>query len=428
MKKPKRWIKKTTARIMGYYTGAFDRNSIEYWQNYIFYLIALPGVGLGTLSLVATCAVLLPRGRLGLCAALAALYAVNVGFILSRRFSLRAKALVIAAIFYLFGVLSLAAAGPLGESGIWFSVCVLLCSLFIGFRTALGFALLDFATGAGFGLAYARGLVGWDFIVGLRFSSWLLQSVNILLMDLMFAIANSVWIRGVGRTFRTLKAAEAQIQASLEEKETLIRELYHRTKNNMQVVASLLMLHAGDLDTAAAKAVFKDINDKLAAMSLVHQKLYESRDLSKIDAADYLRDLVGLLMKSYGVEEERVRIDWDLEAATMNIETAVPCGLVVSEIVSNALKHAFPDGRSGRIAVELKRDDADFFRLRIADDGVGLPAGFRVAEHGRMGMKSLFGIVTHQLHGSVEYGSAHGLEYRLRIKGRLNGERVGNAG
>ncbi len=421
-------IKEIPRRIIDYYTASGDKNSIEYWQRFIFYVISLAGAALCTLSLISGLIVLIPKGQLLACAVIAALYAINVSVILIRRIPLSTKALVIAFNFYLIGVASLIIAGPEGESGIWFSVSVLTCSLYIGFRASLFFALLDFLTGITFGILHSKGLIAWEILQGFSFTSWFLQSANILFVDMMFAIANTILIRGVGSTFRTLKAAETQIRASLTEKETLIRELYHRTKNNMQVVSSLLTLHSVGLEGEGAKTVFKDVVNKIVAMSLVHQKLYESRDLSNIDLADYIRDLVALLMNSYGVSSEKVGIDLDLEDATMLIDTAIPCGLVISEIVANALKYAFPNDRKGRIGIELKKAEGDFVEIRIADDGIGVPEGFQVATHGKMGMKTLFTMVTHQLQGSIQFNTIGGVAYVIRFKGKLYDERVRSGG
>ncbi len=417
-------IREIPKRIIDYYTASGNKNSIEYWQRFVFYVISLSGVVLGTLSLISSLIVLIPKGRLLVCAIVCALYAISVSVILIRRITLSAKTLVLAFNFYLIGVASLVIAGPAGESGIRFTVSVLLCSLFIGFRASLFFVLLDFLTGITFGFLHSKGLIAWDILRSLPFASWFLQSANIFFVDMMFAIANTILIRGVGSTFRTLKAAETQIRASLTEKETLIRELYHRTKNNMQVVSSLLTLHSVELEGEGAKAIFKDVVNKIVAMSLVHQKLYESRDLSNIDLADYIRDLVALLMDSYGVSSEKIQFDLDLEDMTMLIDTAIPCGLVISEIIANAIKYAFPNGRRGRIRIELKKAEGGFVEIRIADDGIGVLEGFRVDTHGKMGMKTLFSMVTHQLQGSIQFSSMGGVEYVIRFKGKLYDERV----
>lgn len=415
-------------RIINYYTGQINKNTIEYWQRFIFYVISLTGIFAGTLSLIPSAIVVFLRGQFLGGAVLIAVYGVNVFVIFSTRASIKTKTMLIAFNFYLFGVASLILAGPEGESGIWFSVSVLLCSLFVGLRISVLAACLNLLTGIAFGILHANGLIGWDILRGFRFTSWLVQSANIFLMDMTFVIANTMLIRGVGNTFQTLNAAEERIRASLGEKETLIRELYHRSKNNMQVVSSLLMLHSAELREETAKAVFKDVINKIVAMSLVHQKLYESRDLSNINMAEYIRDLVALLMKSYGVPPDKVEMNLELEDISMLIDTAIPCGLVVSEIIANALKYAFPEGRTGRIQVALKQAEDDFLELRIEDNGVGVAEGFDVATHGKMGMKTLFTMVTHQLQGTLRFSSSGGVAFLIRFKRKLYDERVRSDG
>jgi two-component sensor histidine kinase len=421
-------VEKILTRIMDHYVASFDRNSIEYWLHHMFYLLSFAGIGLGTLCLLTAVFVLLPKGLVLACAVLALLYSINVIVILSRRIPLKAKSWVISTNFYLFGLASLILAGPMGESGIWFTVSVLVCSLFIGFKASLLFAFIDLFTGISFGVLHTRGLIVWTSIWMFPLSSWLLQSANIFFIDTIFAVAISKLIKGVGSTFRSLTAAESKIRSSLTEKETLIRELYHRTKNNMQVVSSLLMLNAGQLQTDEAKDVFKDVLSKIGSMSLVHEKLYESQDLSNIDSADYIRDLVALLMDSYGPAPDQVAVDLRLEDVKMLIDTAVPCGLVISEIVTNSLKYAFPEGRKGRIDIGLKKAEDDSIELRIADDGVGLPDGFQVAKDGKMGMKTLFTMVRHQLHGEIQFDPKGGLAYTIRFKANLYRERVSKDG
>jgi two-component sensor histidine kinase len=415
-------------RIVNYYTGQINKNTIEYWQRFIFYVIALSGVVAGTLAIIPSATVVFLKGQFLGGAVLITMYGINMVVVFSTRTPIKLKTIVIAFNFYLFGVASLILAGPEGESGIFFSVSVLLCSLFIGLRISFLAACLNLLTGVFFGILHANGFIGWDILRGFPFTSWLLQSANIFLFDMVFVIANTILIRGVGNTFTTLNMVEERIRASLGEKETLIRELYHRSKNNMQVVSSLLMLHSAELHEETAKAVFKDVINKIGAMSLVHQKLYESHDLSNINMAEYIRDLVALLMKSYGISPDKVEMNMDLENISMLIDTAIPCGLVVSEIIANALKYAFPENRTGRIHIGLAQVEDDFVELRITDNGVGVAPGFEVATYGKMGMKTLFTIVTHQLQGTIQFSSSGGVAFWIRFKRKLYDERVWSNG
>ncbi len=415
-------------RIIHRYVGPAEKNTIEYWQRFIFYVISLSGTVAGTLAIVPGATVVFAKGQYLGGTILVAAYVINVAVVFSPRLSIKTKTLIIAFFFSLIGGASLAVAGPEGESGIWFSVSTLICSLFVGPRIAMFAALLNLLTGLAFGVLHAMGLIGWDVLHGFRFHSWLIQSANIFLMDTIFVVANTFLIRGVGNTFKSLSAAEEKVRASLQEKETLIRELYHRSKNNMQVVSSLLSLHSTELYEESAKAVFKDVIDKIVAMSLVHQRLYESRDLSNIDMAAYVRDLAALMTESYGVSPAKVSVDLRLGDISMLIDTALPCGLIISEIMANSLKHAFPGDRKGTIRLAMTRMEDDFVELRIEDDGVGFPKGFDVDADARMGMKTLFTMVRHQLQGSIDIASEGGVSYLIRFKRKLYDERVKSDG
>jgi two-component sensor histidine kinase len=415
------------ARVIAYYVGSAEKNSIEYWQKYIFYVIALAGIVAGTLCIVPSSLWLLATGR-PQGALLYVPYVVCVSYILIPRFSVRAKTITIAVSFYFIGVASLVIAGPEGESGIWFTVSVLILSQFVSFKASLLVACLNLATGMAFATLHAKGLIGWSVLKDFKFFSWVIQQGNIFLMDLTLAGASAILIRGVGESFRSLKTAEAKVLGFLAEKETLIREIYHRSKNNMQVVSSMLRISSTKLRDESSKAVFNDVIGKIDSMSLVHRKLYESRDLSNIDMAEYLDELVVLLRASYDVPPEKVSFDLEVENLTMMIDTAIPCALVISEIVTNSLKYAFPGDRKGVIRIELRKDGDDFVELRISDDGVGVPEGFVVSSDRRMGMSTVYTIVTHQMRGDVEFSSEGGVAYRIRFQRNLYKERVKSDG
>jgi len=195
------------------------------------------------------------------------------------------------------------------------------------------------------------------------------------------------------------RIAEAGIRDSLAEKETLLRELYHRTKNNLQVVSSMLKLHATELESASDREIFRDVGNKIVSMSLVHQKLYESGRLTSIAIRPYLSELAALLLESHGAGG-RIALEVKAEDRELPLESALPLGLATSELVSNSLKHAFPDARTGRISIEFG-ELGNRCRLRVADDGIGLPPGFSIEGRGRMGTKTLLSIARHQMRGTL---------------------------
>ena len=171
------------------------------------------------------------------------------------------------------------------------------------------------------------------------------------------------------------KRAEERIKASLREKEVLLKEIHHRVKNNLQVISSLVSLQADGLADPTLRDLFQDVRDRVRSMALVHEKLYQSANLARVEFADYARSLLALPLAGPRRRRGRVRLTLDLEPVSLSVETAVPCGLILNELVSNALKHAFPGGRGGEVAVALHAGPDGRVRLRVRDNGVGLPAG-----------------------------------------------------
>lgn len=170
------------------------------------------------------------------------------------------------------------------------------------------------------------------------------------------------------------KLAHQETERSLDEKETLLREIHHRVKNNLQIISSLLHFQAKRASDPKDIAVFQEGRDRLRSMILVHEGLYRSRDLSHVDFCGYIRGLVNELSTSYAVARERVTIDLDLHGGDVEIDRALPLGMITNELLTNAFKYAFPDGRRGRVGVHVISND-EGLRLTVSDDGVGVPEG-----------------------------------------------------
>jgi PAS domain S-box-containing protein len=203
---------------------------------------------------------------------------------------------------------------------------------------------------------------------------------------------------------------EEQIQASLREKEALLREIHHRVKNNLQITSSLLRLQASNISDTQARSIFDETQLRIRSMALVHEKLYQAKDLTRINFGDYVRTLGELLFKSFAVTVDAVTLDVAGSDVFLDIDTAVPCGLIVNEILSNALKHAFPGGR-GTIYFRLKREEGRCM-MTIRDDGVGLPPQFDLQSIDTLGLQLVRGLVQ-QIDGRLEVRSVEGTEFRI---------------
>jgi PAS domain S-box-containing protein len=197
------------------------------------------------------------------------------------------------------------------------------------------------------------------------------------------------------------------LEVALSERETLLRELYHRTKNNMQVIESMIALEASQADQRAPGELFSALTSRIHAMGLVHQKLYQSSDLTKIQLDEYLRDLITVILAATDAGE-RVQPRMDVTSVAVSIEIAVPLGLVLNELITNAAKHAFPDSATGTISISARLEGSRLV-VTVEDDGVGLPADASSLATSSMGMGIATSIVEGQLGGSVRFENAPGV-------------------
>ena len=220
------------------------------------------------------------------------------------------------------------------------------------------------------------------------------------------------------------KQAENQIMKDLKIKTALIQEIYHRTRNNMAVISAMLAMESGRSENDQVKSTFREIDNKIRAMSMVHQKLYEAKDLSSINMEDYIKDLVELIMQSYGVFSERVTLNFDLHAVKVSIDSAVPFGLIINELISNIFKHAFPEDRKGEISIRLFKEEDETINLELMDNGIGFSQNFDPRKDGSMGLALVFSIAEEQLKGEISVKSENGLKWHIKIKDNLHKERV----
>ncbi|MCO5167966.1 MAG: PAS domain S-box protein [Planctomycetes bacterium] len=208
------------------------------------------------------------------------------------------------------------------------------------------------------------------------------------------------------------KLVETRLRSSLQEKEVLLKEIHHRVKNNLQIVSSMLNLQLEQLSDPKALELFKESQARVRSIALFHEKLYQSRDLARVDVAEYLRGLATGLFATYGVSPERIALAIEAEDVPLGVDAAISCGLIVNELVSNVLKHAFPD-RAGRVRVRLRRE-GDEVALEVEDDGVGIPEEVDLRAPGTLGLR-LVCILTEQVRGRISLDRRGGARLSIRF-------------
>jgi two-component sensor histidine kinase len=211
------------------------------------------------------------------------------------------------------------------------------------------------------------------------------------------------------------RRAEEEVTASLKEKEVLMKEIHHRVKNNMSVVSSLLRLQSSRVEDEHYRAMFNDSISRIKTMASIHEKLYQSEDLSKIIFSDYIKDTVNNIYKSYS-PGSNIKLVTDIQEITLRISAATPCGLIVNELITNSMKYAFPEGREGEIRVSLQINEKGEIELKVADNGVGMPEGLDFENSDSLGL-TLVNALVGQLQGNIELSGEKGTEYKITFKG-----------
>jgi PAS domain S-box-containing protein len=224
----------------------------------------------------------------------------------------------------------------------------------------------------------------------------------------------SFTIEGFTTDITESKHAEDQLRRNLEEKEVLLREVHHRVKNNLNVVSSLLNLQSSAIQTPdEALVAFQNCRDRIMSMALVHEELYKSRNYARVDMSEYLDKLTRHLLQAHG-SGERIRLSAEAKGIVLSVSTSIPCGLILNELITNAFKHAFPNGANGEIHVSLHKVDDQYFDLAVSDNGIGLPEACVRHMNGSLGL-TLVRLLTDQLEGNMEVSNQNGTRYRIRF-------------
>jgi len=214
---------------------------------------------------------------------------------------------------------------------------------------------------------------------------------------------------GVMMDITEARVAEDALRRSLREKEALLKEVHHRVKNNLQVVTSLLRLEAGRTAEPGTKLVLREMQGRIRSMALLHETLYRSGNFARIDLADYLGQLAAQLFRAHNTDAQGVRLALDLSNVWIEIDQAIPCGLIVNELVTNCLKHAFPPGREGEVRITLERN-GDRARLLVSDDGIGFPEDFDARRATSLGLQLVSDLIR-QVGGEMEVRAGSGATF-----------------
>jgi two-component sensor histidine kinase len=200
------------------------------------------------------------------------------------------------------------------------------------------------------------------------------------------------------------KEMEKRLNASLQEKEILLKEIHHRVKNNLQIISSLISLQSQYVQDQKMLTIFRDSESRIRSIALIHENLYQSQNLKKIEMREYISNLTEELFYSYGQDAEKIKMDAEIDDIEMSIEAAIPCGLIITELISNCLKHAFPLETAGFIQIELKKEIDNLFVLKIQDNGVGFPKNIDLNLIHSLGLK-LVKSLSKQLKGQLQMTS-----------------------
>jgi PAS domain S-box-containing protein len=221
-----------------------------------------------------------------------------------------------------------------------------------------------------------------------------LDTLNSIASQAAIAIENS-------RLYSSLKK-------SLFEKEILLQEVHHRVKNNLQIMSSLIKLQSHYVEDPLMLQILKETESRIQSMSIVHSKLYSTQEYEKVNFGEYVKSLTDNFWNTYGIKLKNLKFEIDIGAMTVNIDTAIPCGLIINELVSNSIKYAFPDGRNGTIRIELKKASGkSFYILTVSDDGVGIVRNIDVNKSDTLGIQ-LVNLLAKQMNGKFEIESRHG--------------------
>lgn len=220
--------------------------------------------------------------------------------------------------------------------------------------------------------------------------------------------------RGMNRDVTERTHVEEQLRASLLEKEILLKEVHHRVKNNMQIISSMLSLQSRYIRDRKFLQMFDDSRNRIHSMAMVHEKLYRSKDLSRIEFSEYIKEFTRFLYYSYKKDYTDIKLIIAVNDLYLDVNKAIPCGLIINELMSNSLKYAFPEEKKGEIHIAFSRESDGYYSLSICDNGIGIPGDVDIENTETLGLK-LVNALTRQLHGEMILNRTEGTEFLLRF-------------
>lgn len=220
----------------------------------------------------------------------------------------------------------------------------------------------------------------------------------------------------IARDVTSRKQSELQLRSAYEREVVLIKEIHHRVKNNLQIISGLLYLQARQVENEQGRAIIQSCRNRILSMALLHEKLYRAQELDNIDFIGYIRSLTLNLENSYASPFTTISLDIQAGTVKVDLDTAMYCGLIINELVSNALKYAFPEGRAGQIIIEFKQDSANHYTLIVRDNGIGMTEAIDLKHAKSLGLQLVYSLVTQQLKGQILLEHGGGVTFKISFE------------
>ncbi|MBW4560634.1 MAG: PAS domain S-box protein [Mojavia pulchra JT2-VF2] len=241
-----------------------------------------------------------------------------------------------------------------------------------------------------------------------------LDLLDQLSVPIAIAIQQSSILQQAQTELAQRQIAEVKLRSALAEKEVLLKEIHHRVKNNLQIVSGLLQLQSHTLNDLETIKVLRESQNRIESISLIHKNLYTSPNIGKLDVADYINNLVTSLLISYQIVPGRISLETNIDSVYLNVDQAIACGLIINELISNALKHAFTNRQTGSISITLK-NLVNNIEMIIQDNGTGLPKDLDWRNIGSLGLSLVYDLVTEQLEGNITLENNHGTVFKIKF-------------